>query len=1602
MKLLTKYKKIKVKWILLVLSSIFMHQSYAQCNWTNVMSEGYEYATPIPHLVPGSVYHMNPQTAAFAPGAVHSGGSGMYMNIVDGYNGMLYNQLINNLCVGQTYRFSFWTRDAWTGVNNLTVRVLDAFNNVISIQNVINNNVWQNVIMPDFVANTTSIRFQISTNIPGAAGNDVGFDDLSLQVCTPPIINTAFTICDNAVAANLFNELNTTSTAGVWTGPSALTNGSDGTFNPLTNAGGTYTYTVNNGALCFNTIENVVVTVNSCVIPNILGNDTIICEGQIVVLDAQTPGFTNYLWTPNGEITPQITVSQTGWYSVTLSAPVINLIQNGDFNLQATNWSFLGNGTEAYANETSYGGTNAANAVAEIDAGPDGIIGNGDDASLSQNITGLVVGQNYQLCFDYSRRNIAPNPMTINASIQGIVNQNITVTNNVFTWQNTCINFTANSTSQVIVISSFTGGFGGLGMIVDNFTILAPSQIITDSIFVTVIPLPIVDLGPDIVACAGENVILDAQNVGSIYLWSTAENTQQISVNTAGNFDVTVTNANGCVGNDAVTVTMIALPIVNLGPDVIACAGDNIVLDAQNPGLTFLWSTTGNTQQITVNTAGNFSVEVINNDGCVGFDDIEITVNNCNPPLLCNVDLGPNLDLCPGETHTFNLPFAGTYLWDDGSVNPDRTVNTPGTYFVSSTTLGINLIVNGDFELGNTNFNTDYAVGAGGVWGLLSNPGDYVITTSPNLAHNNFNFCEDHTPGLGQNQMVVNGADIPGTNVWCQTVNVTPNTNYQFSTWATNAIDDPNAAILQFNINGNNTGAVFTTSPFECDWQEFFTVWNSGTNTTATICIENQNATGAGNDFCIDDISFQSVCVAHDTVLVTAGVCVLPIILGNDTVVCAGQNVVLDAQTPGFTTYSWQPGGQTTPQITVNQSGSYIVTIGTNTGTNLVQNGGFANQGTNWSFLGNDTEAYANETSYGGANATNAVAEIDSGPDGTSGNGDDASLSQNITGLVVGQNYQLCFDFSRRDIAPNPMTINASIQGIVNQNITATNNVFTWQNTCINFTANATTQVISLTAVTGGFGGLGMIVDNLTILSPSTQVFVDTIQVTVNPAPIVNLGPDQIICLGSSTTLNAQNVGSNYLWSTTEITQQITVNTAGNYSVTVTDTNGCFANDAIIVSIEQPSNAGNDSLSVNCSTENNVDLNTLLSLGSSLLGTWEAITLPAASLTNSIVDFDGLIGTFTTQYIVDGTVCPDDASIHTIIIHSQPIAANDFAQSFCETGGNVDLTAFLNHPNNPNGGTWNLPVGFPAAGLNANTLSPAVIPAGNYALTYELDADSTCVNDMLTYNLEIIQAPDVLFTPNVQNGCAPVEITFTNQSITYGPSTFEWSFGEGATTNTIGNQTHVYPNSGVYPVSLTVVTENLCTVTYNLPQDIEVFSLPIANFNANPQQTFALDPLVNFENTSSNFELSNWNFGDTFTSNQENPTHTFPIEVVTDYEVILIVTSENGCTDTASKVISIKDQVLVFVPNTFTPDGDEFNNVFKPIISSGVDESDFDMKIFNRWGEIIFESFDLNAGWDGTYKESLVKEGVYTWSISYGVLENDRREMLTGHVSILR
>jgi gliding motility-associated-like protein len=265
--------------------------------------------------------------------------------------------------------------------------------------------------------------------------------------------------------------------------------------------------------------------------------------------------------------------------------------------------------------------------------------------------------------------------------------------------------------------------------------------------------------------------------------------------------------------------------------------------------------------------------------------------------------------------------------------------------------------------------------------------------------------------------------------------------------------------------------------------------------------------------------------------------------------------------------------------------------------------------------------------------------------------------------------------------------------------------------------------------------------------------------------------------------------------------------------------------------------------------------------------------------------------------------------------------------------------------------------------------------------------------------VNILQNPTPSFTLSQTESCIyPTEIFFTNTS-QLGSVQCTWSFGDGSISTQCNQTSHIYNNQGCYDVSLSVVYDNGCTNQFTESEAICLKPSPTAAFIVNPTDPTVGNP-INFINQSTNAILYFWDIGtNSGYNNGEHITHTY--ETPGFYEITLIALNELGCADTARRIINVLNPLIIYVPNAFTPDGDAFNNTFKPILQTGFDPWNYELTIFNGWGEVIFVSQNAAVGWDGTYGGKICQEGTYIWQIRVkngeGIFEMHR-----GHVNLLR
>lgn len=291
----------------------------------------------------------------------------------------------------------------------------------------------------------------------------------------------------------------------------------------------------------------------------------------------------------------------------------------------------------------------------------------------------------------------------------------------------------------------------------------------------------------------------------------------------------------------------------------------------------------------------------------------------------------------------------------------------------------------------------------------------------------------------------------------------------------------------------------------------------------------------------------------------------------------------------------------------------------------------------------------------------------------------------------------------------------------------------------------------------------------------------------------------------------------------------------------------------------------------------------------------------------------------------------------------------------------------------------------------------------DFTVTISDGCETTPITKVATVHHDII--PEVLFSVDEPALCTPAQFEIVNDMDKSLIDEVYWYVSNGDAFTMQDTIIVDEKTPGVYDVQLTAVTPNGCVVTKTESNMLIVYDKPKIYFTYYPHPATVLNTEIKFQNGTVGADSYYWTFeeGSPAYSYATNPTTMLPEETIGSYDVQLIATSEFGCTDTLSKIIQVLPEVRLFAPNSFTPDGDSFNDVWK-VSLIGVDIYDVTIEIYNRWGEIIWESHDLDYGWNGTYLHSgeRVKTGAYMWRILGKDMITDERYEWNGTVNVLR
>ncbi|GIV28477.1 MAG: hypothetical protein KatS3mg027_2291 [Bacteroidia bacterium] len=507
----------------------------------------------------------------------------------------------------------------------------------------------------------------------------------------------------------------------------------------------------------------------------------------------------------------------------------------------------------------------------------------------------------------------------------------------------------------------------------------------------------------------------------------------------------------------------------------------------------------------------------------------------------------------------------------------------------------------------------------------------------------------------------------------------------------------------------------------------------------------------------------------------------------------------------------------------------------------------------------------------------------------------------------------------------------------------------------------------------------------------------NTVQITQPPALTLNISSQDATCFGyanGSATVNVSGGMGNYTytWYPSGGSSSVAVGlTAGNYSINVLDINSCFTSTTIV--INQPSPVALSTSNYTICYGNNVNLSVNASGGTppytySWMPTgWTASGPYSQTLTAT---------TFYTVYALDANNCSSPVKIVKAFV-MPPLLAIGMSTTVCDK---EQATIYPSITSIGNGGPYSY---YWSNGMNV----PSVTVTGNYltqpnVYTVTIDDGCSIPSATTTCTVYVNPLPRGSFTGDIIKGCAPLLVNFKAVSSGGNSDTYYWNFGNDQSAT--GNPTSTnYTLAGVYSPTLTIVSQFGCVYDTVATNYIEVYPYPIADFEANPWGTTIVTPTINFINTSYGAVSYLWNFGDygspTNTTTIVNPSHEYTYSGT--YTVSLIATNQYGCVDYIAKVISIDPEFHLYIPNVFTPDGNGLNDVFQPK-GIGIDESDYKMMIFDRWGELIFQSNEFRKGWDGSVKgnEGKATQDVYVYKIYVKDLKGNRHEFV-GHVTCL-
>jgi gliding motility-associated-like protein len=1101
----------------------------------------------------------------------------------------------------------------------------------------------------------------------------------------------------------------------------------------------------------------------------------------------------------------------------------------------------------------------------------------------------------------------------------------------------------------------------------------------------------------------GQASVTASGGVGSYqYLWTSGGNTNQISTGLlAGNYSVSVHDGNNCSATNSVVVLDNPSPTASVSAigNVTCYGGSNgtatvSVVGGTGP-FTYSWSPIGGTSAVGNNlTIGTYTVQVSSSNGCT----VSAVSSLITEPL----------PLITSITSTAVSCFGGS----NGSAQATVSGGTPGyTYqWLPSGTIANTIagLTSGNYTL---QVKDSYSCTQTSTFAITQ-----PILLTVNVSSLTNVSCFNGNNGSGT--VSVNGGTAPMNYNWIP---------YGGNGAIASGLSNGSYSVMITDINGcNTTTSLSITQPSLALSATGFgnaTLCFGSSNGTASVSVVGgtQNytyqwsplggssniATGLPNGNYFVTINDLNNCQTIVPISVAQAIPITGTLIPNNAS-CGLPNGFITSQINGGTgpyAYSWNSGLSNTVNLTNIAGGSYSLQITDNnncvstfstsiinlpvpsigiTSTNSVSCYG-VNNGIATATINNVALPYNMNWLPSGGNALSAT-------NLTVGNYT-AQLTD-ANGCLVSANVTINEPslLSISSVSVTDVLCYGQNSGAVTIQAIGGSSVYSYS-----WSANnaSTSTVANLSS-----GNYTVWVTDNNNCNASTSVFVN------QPTALITTitGISNSICYnttGSSTVnVSGGTMPYTYYWSSVPSQSgSIASNlVAGNYTFQATDAKGCTASNTI--AITEPSQiitsvGVNDTICVGQQA-------TISSTAIGGLGNYYYTWMPSGAINTGTLNSSPLSNTTYTVVAFDQNGCAgiDDqvkvivynlANANVQVVGQTPICPGQASLISAQVFGNTGPVSL----------SWN-------NGLGNGTGPYIVHPA--QPTTYALTVNSSCgitIKDSVIVLLN--PQPTLVFSSDTINSCAPGIINFTDNSIagnTADPITsWNWNFGDG-TVSTSENPSHIYNSSGTFTVNLTVTTDAGCTSNSSLnPIIIHTFPTPIASFSVNSTSLDLPYDVLHCTNLSSGATSYVWDFGDATGSTITDPNHLY--QTIGQFQIQLVAVNQYGCKDTAtSEVVTHADVVF---PNAFTPNSDGSsggaynvasldNDVFFPYTSGVVD---FKLQIFDRWGELIFESTDIKTCWDGYYKGKLCQLGVYIWK-AYVKLNNGKEFNKTGDVTLLR